>query len=363
MSESEVLVGIRDLKKYFPLTGGVFRKVIGMVHAVDGVSFDIYRGETLGVVGESGCGKTTLGRTILRLLEPTDGTINFMGQDITHLRGVDLRNIRREMQIVFQDPMASLDPRVTIKNTVGEPLLINGIARGPKMRAMVLDLLQKVGLTEDHLNRFPHEFSGGQRQRICIARALALNPKFVVMDEPTSSTDVSVQAQTLNLMKDLQDEFGLTYMFISHNLSVVKHMSDRLAVMYLGKIVELTPHDIFRKALHPYTFALVSAVPVPDPRFSGKAIILSGEVPSSINPPVGCRFNPRCIFAQEICSKEEPPLRDVGDGHLVACHFAGELDFGKSAQMEYARLQRPKRASLWKTCLNAFDGLWTNVSA
>jgi oligopeptide/dipeptide ABC transporter ATP-binding protein len=332
----DVLVGVEHLKKYFPLMGGVFRKVIGKVHAVDDVTFDIYRGETIGVVGESGCGKTTLGRTILRLLNPTDGKIVFDGVDITNLGGVALRNIRHEMQIVFQDPMASLDPRVTIKNTVGEPLVINGIARGPQMRAMVLDLLQKVGLTEDHLNRFPHEFSGGQRQRICIARALALNPKFVVMDEPTSSTDVSVQAQTLNLMKDLQDEFKLTYMFISHNLSVVKHMSDRLAVMYLGKIVELTPYDIFKKALHPYTFALVSAVPVPDPKFAGRAEILSGEVPSPINPPVGCRFHPRCIFAQDICSLEEPPLRDVGDGHLVACHFAGELDFGKSSQMEYA---------------------------
>ncbi|RDE15918.1 MAG: peptide ABC transporter substrate-binding protein [Candidatus Thorarchaeota archaeon] len=337
MSDSRVLLSIENLKKYFPLTGGVFRKVIGMVHAVDDVTLDIYRGETIGVVGESGCGKTTLGRTILRLLDATAGKITFMGRDITHVKGSDLRAIRREMQIVFQDPMASLDPRVTIKNSVGEPLLINGVARGPRMRAMVLDLLQKVGLTEDHLNRFPHEFSGGQRQRICIARTLALNPKFVVMDEPTSSTDVSVQAQTLNLMKDLQDEFGLTYMFISHNLSVVKHMSDRLAVMYLGKIVELTPEDIFRKPLHPYTFALVSAVPVPDPRFSGRAVILSGEVPSPINPPTGCRFHPRCIFAQEICSSEEPLLRDMGDGHLVACHFAGELDFGRSAQMEYAR--------------------------
>lgn len=337
MTQSEVLVSVQNLKKYFPLTGGVFRKIIGMVHAVDNVSMDIYRGETVGVVGESGCGKTTLGRTILKLLDPTDGKITFMDRDITHLKGSDLRSIRHEMQIVFQDPMASLDPRVTIKNTIGEPLLINGIARGPKMRAMVLELLQKVGLTEDHLNRFPHEFSGGQRQRICIARALALNPKFVVMDEPTSSTDVSVQAQTLNLMKDLQDEFGLTYMFISHNLSVVKHMSDRLAVMYLGKLVELTPHDIFRRPLHPYTFALVSAVPVPDPRFSGRAVLLSGEVPSAINPPIGCRFNPRCVFAQEICTKEEPLLRDMGDGHLVACHFAGELDFGRSAQMEYAQ--------------------------
>ena len=335
MSE-RILVKVRDLKKHFPLTGGVFRKVIGKVHAVDGVDMDLRQGETLGVVGESGCGKTTLGRTILRLIEPTSGTIEFDGKDITHTKGADLRDVRRQMQIVFQDPMASLNPRVTIKNSVGEPLVVNGIAKGPKMRDMVLELLQRVGLTEDHLNRFPHEFSGGQRQRICIARALALNPKFVVMDEPTSSTDVSVQAQTLNLMKDLQKDLDLTYMFISHDLSVVKHMSDRVAVMYLGQIVELTPRDIFREALHPYTFALVSAVPIPDPQFAGKAQLLSGEVPSPINPPFGCRFHPRCIFAQEICARETPKLRDVGNNHQVACHFAGELDFGISAQMDYA---------------------------
>jgi len=333
---SDILIRTEDLKKHFPLTGGVFRKVIGKVHAVDGVNIDIKKGETLGVVGESGCGKTTLGRTILRLMDPTSGKIFFENEDITKLKGRSLRKVRFNMQIVFQDPMASLDPRVTIKNSIGEPLVVNGVAKGRKMRAIVLDLLQKVGLTEDHLNRFPHEFSGGQRQRICIARALALNPKFVVMDEPTSSTDVSVQAQTLNLMKDLQDQFDLTYMFISHNLSVVKHMSDRLAVMYLGKIVETTPHDIFKKPLHPYSFALVSAVPIPDPIYAGRAQILSGEVPSPISPPPGCRFYPRCIFAQEVCKMQDPALRDMGDGHLVACHFAGELDFGKSAQMEYA---------------------------
>ena len=333
---SETLVRTEDLKKHFPLTGGVFRKVIGKVHAVDGVNLNIRKGETLGVVGESGCGKTTLGRTILRLMEATSGKIYFEKDDITHLKGRALRKVRMNMQIVFQDPMASLDPRVTIKNSIGEPLVVNGVAKGRKMKMMVLDLLEKVGLTEAHLNRFPHEFSGGQRQRICIARALALNPKFVVMDEPTSSTDVSVQAQTLNLMKDLQDEFDLTYMFISHNLSVVKHMSDRLAVMYLGKVVETTPYDVFKKSLHPYTFALVSAVPIPDPRFAGRAQILSGEVPSPISPPPGCRFYPRCIFAQDICKTQDPELRDIGEGHLVACHFAGELDFGKSAQMEYA---------------------------
>ncbi|NHI88266.1 MAG: ABC transporter ATP-binding protein [Candidatus Thorarchaeota archaeon] len=333
---SETLIRTENLKKHFPLTGGVFRKVIGKVHAVDGVNLEIKKGETLGVVGESGCGKTTLGRTILRLLDPTSGKIFFEDEDITEIKGRALRKVRMNMQIVFQDPMASLDPRVTIKNSVGEPLVVNGVARGRKMRDMVLELLEKVGLTEDHLNRFPHEFSGGQRQRICIARALALNPKFVVMDEPTSSTDVSVQAQTLNLMKDLQDEFDLTYMFISHNLSVVKHMSDRLTVMYLGKIAETTPYDIFRKPLHPYSFALVSAVPIPDPQFAGRAHILSGEVPSPISPPPGCRFYPRCMFAQDVCKVEDPPLRDLGGGHLVACHFAGELDFGKSAQMEYA---------------------------
>ncbi|MGY5865284.1 MAG: ABC transporter ATP-binding protein [Candidatus Thorarchaeota archaeon] len=333
---SGTILRTEDLKKHFPLTGGVFRKVIGKVHAVDGVNLDIKKGETLGIVGESGCGKTTLGRTILKLLDSTSGKIFFEDEDITELKGRSLRKVRFNMQIVFQDPMASLDPRVTIKNSVGEPLVVNGVAKGRKARDMVLGLLEKVGLTEAHLNRFPHEFSGGQRQRICIARALALNPKFVVMDEPTSSTDVSVQAQTLNLMKDLQDEFDLTYMFISHNLSVVKHMSDRLAVMYLGKVVETTPYDVFRKSLHPYTFALVSAVPIPDPVFSGRAQILSGEVPSPIDPPPGCRFYPRCIFAQDICKVDDPELRDVGGGHLVACHFAGELDFGKSAQMEYA---------------------------
>lgn len=334
MSSNEKLIEIHDLKKYFQLTGGVFKKVMGYVRAVDGVTFDIFKGETLGLVGESGCGKTTCGRTLMHLIPKTSGTILFEGKDISELRGGDLREFRQNMGIVFQDPMASLDPRITIKNAIGEPLLVNGIAKGFRLRNMVLDLLEKVGLSEDHLNRFPHEFSGGQRQRICIARALALNPKFIVMDEPTSSTDVSVQAQTLNLMKDLQKEFDLTYLFISHNLSVVKHMSDRVAVMYLGKIVEMTPRDIFQDALHPYSAALVSAVPVPDPRFKGRAHILAGEVPSPIDPPSGCRFHPRCRFATQRCSDETPELRDLGDGHLVACHFAGELDFVYKEELE-----------------------------
>lgn len=326
MASANTLIEVKNLKKFYPLSGGVFRKVVGYVRAVDDISFDIYKGETLGLVGESGCGKTTAGRTIIRLLPATAGEVFFEGEDINKMSRGDLHRLRRNMSIIFQDPMASLDPRLTIKNAVGEPLLVNGIARGHRLRNMVLELLEKVGLSEDHLNRFPHEFSGGQRQRVCIARALALRPKFVVMDEPTSSTDVSVQAQTLNLMKDLQQEFDLTYLFISHNLSVVKHMSDRVAVMYLGKIVELTPTDIFEDAMHPYSAALVSAVPVPDPSLRGRAEILAGEVPSAINPPSGCRFHPRCRFATERCSEECPELRDMGNGHMVACHYAGELD-------------------------------------
>jgi len=319
---AERLLEVRDLKMYFPIKGGIFRRAVGYVYAVDGVSFFIDRGETLGLVGESGCGKTTTGFCVLRLYEPTAGEVYFHGKDILKIKGGEMRGLRRKMQVVFQDPYASLDPRMTIKDTVGEPLLINGVAKGARLRERVLRLLKEVGLSEDHMNRFPHEFSGGQRQRICIARALAVKPELVVLDEPTSSLDVSVQAQVLNILKDLQKRMGLTYLFISHDLSVVKYMSYRIAVMYLGKIVELSSsEEIFEKAEHPYTRALTSSIPLPDPNLKGSMKILKGEVPSPINPPSGCRFHPRCPYVKTICKRETPELTDIGNGHLVACHL------------------------------------------
>lgn len=318
---SKKLVDVKGLKKYFPIRGGILGKTVGYVYAVDNVSFYVLCGETLGLVGESGCGKTTVGRCILRLIEPTAGEIDFEGTNILELNNNQMRKLRREMQIVFQDPYASLNPRMTIKQIVGEPLLVNNIARGSDLEKMVLNLLLKVGLSEDHLNRFPHEFSGGQRQRIGIARALALNPKFIVLDEPTSSLDVSVQAQTLNILKDLQKELCLTYLFISHNLSVIKHMSDRIAVMYLGKIVEMADKkSLFQNQLHPYTQALFSAIPIPDPEIKRDRIILGGDVPSPVNPPPGCRFKPRCPSATPECREEEPKLVEVSKGHFVACY-------------------------------------------
>ena len=319
---AERLLEVRDLKMHFPIKGGILRREVGYVYAVDGVSFSIDRGETLGLVGESGCGKTTTGMCVLHLYEPTAGEVYFHGKDILKLKRREMRRLRCKMQVVFQDPYASLDPRMTIKDTVGEPLLINGVAKGSRLRERVLEMLKEVGLSEDHMNRFPHEFSGGQRQRICIARALALKPEFVVLDEPTSSLDVSVQAQVLNILKGLQKSMGLTYLFISHDLSVIKHMSDRVAVMYLGKIVELSPSDkIFGEAKHPYTRALISAIPLPDPGLRGSMKILRGEVPSPVNPPSGCRFHPRCPYAKTICRREEPNLIDIGNRHLVACHL------------------------------------------
>jgi len=320
MSATETLLEVKDLKKHFPIRGGVLGRTVGYVYAVDGVSFKIGMGETLGLVGESGCGKTTVGRCILRLIEPTDGEIRFEGMDITKIDNKQMAKLRPKMQIVFQDPYASLNPRMTIKDIVGEPMFVNGIARGLELRQRVLELLLMVGLSEDHMNRFPHEFSGGQRQRIGIARALSLNPEFMVLDEPTSSLDVSVQAQTLNLLQDLQRKLGLTYLFISHNLSVIKHMSDEIAVMYLGKIVEIASKaELFRTQLHPYTQALFAAIPIPDPEISKKRIVLGGDVPSPINPPSGCRFHPRCPL-NRLCNEEEPRLIEVSNDHYVACH-------------------------------------------
>jgi oligopeptide/dipeptide ABC transporter ATP-binding protein len=321
---TEALLEVKGLKKHFPIQGGVISRTVGYVYAVDGVTFDVRKGETLGLVGESGCGKTTVGRCVLRLLEPTTGEVLFENRDILTLNDEQMRKLRANMQIVFQDPYASLNPRWTIKDIVGEPLLVNKIARGEELRSRVLELLKRVGLSEDHMSRFAHEFSGGQRQRIGIARALALNPKFIVLDEPTSSLDVSVQAQTLNIIRNLQHDLGLTYLFISHNLSVIKHMSDRIAVMYLGKIVELAPkQELFKHQLHPYTQALFQAIPIPDPEIQRKRVILKGDVPSPVNPPKGCRFHPRCPIAIEKCSTVEPELEESEPGHFAACHRAG----------------------------------------
>jgi len=322
MSTAETLLEVKDLKKHFPIRGGIFGRAVGFVYAVDGVSFKIGKGETMGLVGESGCGKTTVGRCILRLIEPTAGEILFEGEDIARIDDKQMIKLRPKMQIVFQDPYASLNPRMTIKDIVGEPMLVNGIAKGLELRRRVLELLVIVGLSEDHMNRFPHEFSGGQRQRIGVARALSLNPEFIVLDEPTSSLDVSVQAQTLNMLQDLQRKLDLTYLFISHNLSVIKHMSEKIAVMYLGKIVEIASKaELFRSQLHPYTQALFAAIPIPDPEISRERIVLGGDVPSPVNPPPGCRFNPRCPKMIPVCKEEEPQLIEVRKDHYVACHL------------------------------------------
>ncbi len=319
-TNAKELLQAKNLVKYFPVRAGLLQRVKDYVRAVDNVSFVVREGETLGLVGESGCGKTTVGRTMLRLIEPTSGEVVFDGKDVFKLAGVELKEMRRNMQIIFQDPYASLDPRMPIGESVMEGLNIHNIGSRKERFDIMIDTLKKVGLEDYHARRYPHEFSGGQRQRIGIARALALRPKFIVCDEPVSALDVSIQSQVLNILKDLQEEFGLTYLFIAHNLSVVEHISDRVAVMYLGKMVEMTGRDeLFANPLHPYTKALMSAIPIPDPTLKRERMLLKGDVPSPLNPPKGCRFHPRCPIAESICSEKEPEFREAAPEHWVAC--------------------------------------------
>ena len=319
---SEPVLQVRDLKKHFPVRTGLLQRAGGTVFAVDGVSFSINEGETLGLVGESGCGKSTVGRTVLRLIDPTDGEIRIGGADITRLNKAELRPYRRQMQIIFQDPFSSLDPRMSAGDIVAEPLRVHGIAKGGEVRKMVAALFERVGLRKAQMDNYPHQFSGGQRQRIGIARALALQPKLIVGDEPVSALDVSIQAQILNLLMELQDELGLAYLFVAHDLAVVEHISHRVAVMYLGRIVELADTaSIFARPQHPYTSALLSAVPVPDPRVERKRVILSGDVPSPVDPPPGCRFHTRCPYAFDRCRVEVPVMKEVAPAHFAACHL------------------------------------------
>jgi oligopeptide/dipeptide ABC transporter ATP-binding protein len=323
-TSNEPLLSVQDLEKHFPVTKGLLKRQVGAVKAVDGISFDVFKGETLGLVGESGCGKSTTGRLVTRLLEPTGGKVVFEGRDITHMGQGKLRPLRRDMQMIFQDPFSSLNPRHTVGTIVGAPFRIQGVQTENGIKKAVQDILQLVGLNPEHYNRYPHEFSGGQRQRIGIARTLALKPKLIIADEPVSALDVSIQAQVVNLLEDLQNELDLTYVVIAHDLSVVRHISDRVAVMYLGKIVEIADRKrLYSSPMHPYTNALLSAVPIPDPkaRADGDRIRLTGDVPSPLNPPPACRFHTRCWKAQDICKTVEPPLEELASGHRVACHF------------------------------------------
>ncbi len=330
-TKQSTLLEVKDLKMHFPIQKGFLRKVVGHVRAVDGVSFFIREGETLGLVGESGCGKTTVGRCIFRAYEPTAGQVLFRANgeevvDILKLPPKQLKQLRRQMQIIFQDPFSSLNPRMTVMDIVSEPLVVNGIAQGDELKSQVRQLLEAVGLRAQHMNRYPYAFSGGQRQRIGIARALALRPKLIVCDEPVSALDVSIQAQTINLLEDLQHEFDLTYLFIAHDLSVVEHISSRVAVMYLGNIVELaSSEELYENPRHPYAEALISSVPAIDPDHKSKRIVLEGDVPSPANPPSGCKFHPRCRFAKDICSQQSPEWREISPEHWVACHLADEL--------------------------------------
>lgn len=322
---SQYLLEAQNIKMHFPLKTGIFSRKENFVKAVDGVSFNIKQGETLSIVGESGCGKSTTGRVLMKLLDPTEGKIIFEGVDITDLTADKIRPYRKEFQMIFQDPYASLNPRLTVKEIIEEPLIVHNLEKS-KRQERVIELLEVVGLNKYHANRYPHEFSGGQRQRIGIARALAVNPKLIIADEPVSALDVSIQSQILNLLKDLQEQYNLTYLFIAHDLSVVEYISDRVAVMYLGRIVELTDRDrLFETPLHPYTKALLSAVPIPDPSAKRERIVLAGDIPSAANPPSGCTFHTRCPFAQGLCAEVTPEYRDYGDNHFVACHFAEEL--------------------------------------
>lgn len=316
------LLSVKNLKKHFPITAGILSQVVGQVRAVDGVSFEVDTGETLGLVGESGCGKTTTGRAVLRLVEPTAGRVEFEGKNILEFSAGEMRKVRRQMQIIFQDPFGSLNPRMSVRDIIEEPLIIHGQGNRFQREQRVKELLDLVGLASYHMQRFPHEFSGGQRQRIGIARALALKPKLIVADEPVSALDVSIQSQILNLLEDLQQEFGLTYLFIAHGLNVIRHISDRVAVMYLGVMVEMADSlEIYQRPLHPYTEALFSAIPIPNPELQRSRMVLPGDVPSPVHPPSGCRFHTRCPIAQDRCRKEVPQWKESNPGHFVACHF------------------------------------------